>query len=86
MSYIEITTKSGKSIVVGSLYRSPNSSDKALLYHIQNIVTNVRSEKNHKQLILGMDHNFDLLKCDQHRPTKRFLDTMMDMNMLLAIT
>ena len=86
MSYIEITTKSGKSIVVGSLYRSPNSSDKALLDHIQNIVTKVRSEKNHKQLILGMHHNFDLLKCDQHRLTKRFLDMMVDLNMLPAIT
>ena len=62
MSYIEITTKSGKSIVVGSLYRSPNSSNSALLDHVQNIVTIVKSEKNHKQLILGMDHNFDLLK------------------------
>ena len=86
MSYIKITTKLGKSIVVGSLYRSPNSSDSTLLDHVQNIVTKVKSQKNHKQLILGMDHNFDLLKCDQHRPTKRFLDKMMDLNMLLAIT
>ena len=86
MSYIEITTKSGKSIVVGSLYRLPNSSDSALIDHIENIITKVKLEKNHKQLILGMDHNFDLLKCNQHRPTKRFLDKMMDLNMLPAIT
>ena len=86
MSYIEITTKSGKNIVVGSLYRSPNSSDSALIDHIENIITKVKLEKNHKQLILGMDHNFDLLKCNQHRPTKRFLDKMMDLNMLPAIT
>ena len=85
LSYIEITTKSGKGIVVGSLYRSPNSSDKALLDHIQNIVTKVKSEKNHKQLILGIDHNFVPLKCDQHRLTKRYLDAMMDLNMLPAI-
>ena len=86
MSYIGITTKSGKSIVVGSLYRSPNSSDSALIDHIENIITKVKLEKNHKQLILGMDHNFDLLKCNQHRPTKRFLDKMMDLDMLPAIT
>ena len=86
MSYIEITTKSGKSIVVGSLYRSLNSSDSALMDHIENIITKVKLEKNHKQLILGMDHNFDLLKCNQHRPTKRFLYKMMDENMLPAIT
>ena len=61
MSYIEITTKSGKSIVVG---------DKVLLDHIQSTVAKVRSEK----------------KCDHHRPTKSFLDMMMDLNMLLAIT
>ena len=72
MSYIEITTKLGKNIVVGSLYRSPNSSDSALLDHVQNIVTKVKLEKNHKQLILGMDHNFDLLKCNHHRLTKDF--------------
>ena len=86
MSYIEITTKSGKNIVVGSFYRSPNSSDSVLLDHIEHIITKVKLEKNHKQLILGMDHNFDLLKCNQHRPTKRFLDKMMDLNMLPAIT
>ena len=86
MSYIEITTKSGKSIVVGSLYHSPNSSDKVLLDHIKSTVAKVRSEKTHKQLILGMDHNFDLLKCDHHRLTKSFLDMMMDLNMLPAIT
>ena len=86
MSYIEITTKSGKNIVVGSLYRSPNSSDSALLEHIEYIVAKVKLEKNHKQLILGMDHNFDFLKCNQHRPTKRFLDKMMDLNMLPTIT
>ena len=86
MSYIEITTKSGKNIVVGSLYRSPNSSDSVLLDHIEHIIAKVKLEKNHKQLILGMDHNFDLLKCNQHRPTKRFLDKMMDLNMLPAIT
>ena len=86
MSYIEITTKSGKSIVVGSLYRSLNSRDNALIDHIENIITKVKLEKNHKQLILGMDHNFDLLKCNQHRPTKRFLDKMMDLDMLPAIT
>ena len=86
MSYIEITTKSGKSKVVGSLYRSPNSSNSALIDHIENIITKVKLEKNHKQLILWMDHNFDLLKCNQHRPTKRFLDKMMDLDMLPAIT
>ena len=85
MSYIEITTKLGKSIVVGSLYGSLNSSDSALIDHIENIVTKVKLEKNHKQLILGMDHNFDLLKCNKHRPTKRFLDKMIVLNMLPAI-
>ena len=81
-----ITTKSGKNIVVGSLYRSPHSSDSVSLDHIEHIIAKVKLEKNHKQLILGMDHNFDLLKCSQHRPTKRFLDKMMDLNMLPAIT
>ena len=86
MSYIEITTKSGKNIVVGSLYRSPNSSDSALLEHIEYVVAKVKLGKNHKQLIFGMDHNFDFLKCNQHRPTKRFLDMMMNLNMFPAIT
>ena len=86
MSYIEITTKSGKNIVFGSLYRSPNSSDSALLEHIEYVVAKVKLEKNHKQLIFWMDHNFDFLKCNQYRPTKRFLDTMMNLNILPAIT
>ena len=45
----------------------------------------MKSEKTNKQLILGMDHNLDLLKSDIHAPTHKLLDTILDVDMLLTI-
>ena len=69
-TYIEIKTKAKKEIVFGSIYRPPNTTEKELCTHLNEIIPKVRSEKGHKQLILGMDHNLDLLKSNDHMPTQ----------------
>ena len=48
-------------IVVGSMYRPPNHNLEAFITHVSTIVSKVHTETN-KELILGMDHNLDLLK------------------------
>ena len=86
MTYIEVSTRTGKSTVLGSLYRSPNTKESLLINHITKVTSMVKSEKSNKQLILGMDHNLDLLKSDMHAPTCKFLDTLLDADMLPTIT
>ena len=70
-----------KNITVGSLYRPPNSSAKEFLEYIDTIT------KNHpNNLIIGMDHNLDLLKSEKHKPTQLFLDMLFDRNYTPTIT
>ena len=42
-------------------------------------------EKN-KEIILGMDHNLDLLKSSSYSETQEFIDTNFDNNILPCIT
>ena len=37
-------------------------------------------------VIIGMDHNLDLLKLKTHQPTKLFVDKLLDSNMVPSIT
>ena len=39
-----------------------------------------------KELILGMDHNMDLIKSSEHKPTQQFLDGLLDKDIYPTIT
>ena len=82
--FIEIKTKK-TNIVVGSLYRPPHSKEKQFIKDYKNLVTQMKKEKN-KGLIMGMDHNMDLLKASKHKQTQDFLDYNLDQEMLPSIT
>ena len=84
--YVEITAKDGRKIIVGSLYRPPNVSTLPLQNHIINTMNIIRKEKGQKNVILGMDHNNDLLKAHAHTTTQEFLSSMMDSGLLPTIT
>ena len=86
MTHIEVSTKAGKSIMLGSLYRSPNTQESLLVNHITKTTNIVKSEKPNKQLVMGMDHNLDLLKSNIHTPTRKLLDSILNADMLLTIT
>ena len=85
-TYIEVTAKSGKQYVIGSLYHSPNTTENTLIDHLKETVYKIQTEGQRKEVILGMDHNMDLLKSQHHTPTQHFLQTVLDCNMLPTIT
>ena len=85
-TYIEITAKNGKHFIIGSLYRAPNTNPSRLIEHISEINSKRKTESGMKELILGMDHNMDLLKSEAHTPTRKFLETLHDKNLFPAIT
>ena len=84
--YLEITAKNGKHFITGSLYRSPNACEVHIISHIVETVSRVRTEFGKKEIMLGMDHNLDLLKSHVHEPTQRFLDTILELDMWPTIT
>ena len=86
LTYIEMTSKNSKHIIMGSIYRSPNTCEKKLKDHIAEVNSKIRSEKGKKELVLGMDHNLDLLKGHEHRKTQQFLNMMLDLELLPTIT
>ena len=43
-------------------------------------------DKNRKEIILGMDHNFDLLKHNTHVPTQKFIELLMENRPMPIIT
>ena len=50
------------------------------------VIPKIRTEAGHKEIILGMDHNLDLLKSNSHQQTQQFLDIMMENQLLPSIT
>ena len=84
--FIEIWSKCGKKIIMGSSYRAPNTSSSKFTNHVKNVITKVQSERDGKELILCMDHNLDLLKCHLHEPTRAFLDNLVEKGVFPTIT
>ena len=84
--YAEIIAKIGKKIVIGNLYHPPNTSSKPLADHISRVMKTVQSELSTKEVILGMDHNNDLLKCHIHPPTHEFLNRILNNDLMPMIT
>ena len=84
--FVEILTKSNKHIVVGSMYRPPNNTEDIFLETILSIKHKLLKEREKKELIIGMDHNYDLLKSSEHKRTQHFLNSLLDKELFPTIT
>ena len=84
----EITAKYGRKIITGSMYKPLNADSKLLIDSFETLVTKVRSNqaKVSPELIIGIDHNLDLLKGQIHLPTRHFIDKIDELNLLPTIT
>ena len=83
-TFIEIITKNRKAIVVGSLYKPPDNHPNAFTNSLNETIAKIKTEGN--ELILGMDHNMDLIKSSEHKPTQQFLDDLLDKDIFPTIT
>ena len=84
-TFIEISLKNGTPVVIGSLYRSPNTPANEFIDNVSDIIQKIRCEGNKKEIILGMDHNLDLIHGDIHTPTHKFLNMLLDMQLFPTI-
>ena len=81
--FVELNGPKGN-VIIGSLYRPPNTSTKEFLEKYKVLISEICKEKH--EIILGMDHNLDLLKLAQHKATEEFLECNLDCGMIPQIT
>ena len=62
-----------KTYIFGSLYRAPNTNQRQFLVEYR-LLLNSLNECNPHGIILGMDHNLDLLKNSRHNITQEFIE------------
>ena len=62
-----------KNYIVGSLYRAPNTDQRCCLKEYNNLLESIVNEKPYG-IVLGMDHNLDLLKSSTHIVTQEFIE------------
>ena len=60
----------GKNIILGSVYKSPKTCENTLKNHLTDLLNKIKFEKGNKELVIGMDHNMNLLKSHEHRKTQ----------------
>ena len=70
--FIEIIFKIQKNIIMGSLYRPPNTSETEFLISYNELINKFKLESK-KEVVLSLDHNLDLLKCHIHKSGEKFL-------------
>ena len=81
-----IELKTGKSsIVLGAIYRPPNTNEKSFLEFYVKCCESLKQHKV-KQFVLGMDHNLDLIKHHIHTNTQAFLEVLLEHNHFPCIT
>ena len=68
---------------MGSTYRPPNGKEGNFVNEISELNHKIKSEK--KEMILGMDHDLDLLKSSEHKMTQSFLNCLLEHDMLPTI-
>ena len=81
---VEIKTQQD-SIFLSTIYRPPNSKERQFLKTYQRLLKKF-TEKQLDRLIVGLDHNMDLMKHDQHIPTSDFIGINLDHQLLPTIT
>ena len=80
--FVELKTATRK-FTLGSVYRPPNTDPYEFINWFQTMVDTLKDDS---EMIIGLDHNLDLLKSDIHRPTKEFLHTVLDLGLMPIIT
>ena len=85
LCFIELQSRSSN-LILGSVYRPPNTDSKIFLTKYHAVLKYLHEDQRKCNYIIGMDHNFDLLKMDVHNATNKFVDINSDNNLWPTIT
>ena len=81
---VELKTDT-RNIILVSGYRPPNTSIKLFLEEYRSLYKTLNRSKKY-EIIMGMDHNIDLLKSLTHGQTNQFLEFNLKKNMVPCVT
>ena len=76
--------QSDKNIVVGLIYRPPDTNVNMFIESMNTVLSNIKSEG--KVCYLMGDYNLNLLNADSHKPTQDFIDLLYSFNYIPLIT
>ena len=82
--FIELKSRN-RNILVGSMYRPPQSKEKEFLKDYSKLTEIIGHQKD-KEIVIGIDHNMDFLKASRHPNTQKFLEYNLEINLLPVIT
>ena len=80
---VEVKTENSKLLLL-SIYRPPNGNSTQFCKEINELMNMVKG--NHDHIIVGLDHNLDLLKLHIHSSTLKFFEDMLDLELYPCIT
>ena len=82
--FIEISQKNAANIIIGCVYRPPNSDVSLFNVEMLSILNILNKNRKILSFIMG-DFNLDLLHCDSHVPTNDFLNNIISNSFLPTI-
>ena len=83
-SVIELKTENN-SVLLASVYHPPNSNVNEFLKDYNELISNLKKVKN-SRLVIGLDHNLDLLKSHKHVQTEDFINLNTDCGLFPTIS
>ena len=86
LEHIVVELKTNKdNILLVSGYRPPNANYKVFIKEYITLLKKLKKLKHHK-IILGIDHNLDLLKTHLHKQTNQFLESNLELDLVPCIS
>ena len=82
---VEIDLRNNQKLLVSSIYRPPNSPENEFIDQYSKFVCDLKKREN-KGIVIGLDHNLDLLKSTKHGPTDRFISANLSLGLVPTIT
>ena len=73
-----------ENILCCSGYHAPNTDVRSFLAEYELVLNKLKTIKT--KIVMGMDHNLDLLKQEKHRPTRDFIQLNENTNLVPSIT
>ena len=81
---VEMKTET-RNILVVSGYRPPNCNMKVFIKEYSKLITKLKKCRHH-EIIIGIDHNLDLLKANLHPQTNEFLEVNLRKSLIPCIS
>ena len=82
---VEIDLRNNCKLLVSSIYRPPNTPKNDFIDHYSKFVCELKKRENNG-IVIGLDHNLDLLKSTKHSPTDRFMTANLSLGLVPTIT